>query len=247
MIYYVYDGSFQGLLTAIYEAYYRETKPDDIVKADNPSANLFAELIDIKTDDNKADKVYQAAKGKISTWALRHVFYAYLSELDGVGNLIYRYLQLGFKVGKDIDRYLTDDRVLRIHQISRKVGAERHRLLGLIRFSKLNNGVYYASIEPDYNIVGLVAPHFAKRLSDQNWVIHDLKRGLAALYNQKEWVVSKLDSDKNFILSEEEQEYQNMWQGYFESVSIKERANPRQQRQFMPARYWKHLTEMNEK
>jgi hypothetical protein len=34
--------------------------------------------------------------------------------------------------------------------------------LGLIRFKRLEDDLYYAQIEPDNNIVGLLAPHFSR-------------------------------------------------------------------------------------
>lgn len=41
-----------------------------------------------------------------------------------------------------------------------------------------------------------------------------------------------------------EQGYSALWKQYFETMGTKERVNPRCQRQFMPTRYWKHLTEL---
>ena len=42
-----------------------------------------------------------------------------------------------------------------------------------------------------------------------------------------------------------EQGYSALWKQYFEVMATKERVNPRCQRQFMPTRYHKHLTELN--
>jgi probable DNA metabolism protein len=41
-----------------------------------------------------------------------------------------------------------------------------------------------------------------------------------------------------------EKEYQDLWKKYFETIAIKERTNPRCQKNFMPVRYWKNLTEL---
>jgi probable DNA metabolism protein len=41
-----------------------------------------------------------------------------------------------------------------------------------------------------------------------------------------------------------EEAYRNLWRNYFDSMAIKERTNPRCQRNLMPARYWKNLPEM---
>ena len=38
--------------------------------------------------------------------------------------------------------------------------------------------------------------------------------------------------------------YQQMWKDYFKTMAIKQRINLKLQRQHMPVRYWKYLTEM---
>lgn len=181
MLCYLYDGSFDGLLTAIYEAYYRKETPDKIAtKNDYQDSFLYEEVL-IDTDSDKAQRVYNSIKIKISSQALKHVFYAFLSEVPDAGTWIYQYLKLAWKTGEKIDLHLTDDRVLEIHNINRKVGREIHFMKGLLRFREIKGNAFYAPCEPEFNIVGLLASHFANRLSDQNWIIHDVKRDIGAL------------------------------------------------------------------
>ncbi|MDR1181486.1 MAG: DUF4130 domain-containing protein, partial [Bacteroidales bacterium] len=45
------------------------------------------------------------------------------------------------------------------------------------------------------------------------------------------------------LLAEEECYFQATWKQYLQSISIKERKNPNLQRQHMPKRFWKYLTE----
>lgn len=182
---------------------------------------------------------------RISQDTLENVYYAYLSEKDGVGTIIYQYLKLGWSIGPKIENFHSNSTVKTLHGIAQKVKIERHRMLGLLRFRLLAGPVeiYYAAMEPDNNILALITPHFAKRLSDQNWVIHDLPRGLAALYNQKEWIITEAVDSENFITQEAEEYYQGLWQEYFKRIAIEGRINPNLQRSFMPVRYWKHLVE----
>ncbi len=42
----------------------------------------------------------------------------------------------------------------------------------------------------------------------------------------------------------DERLYQQLWRNYVRYTAITERTNPRKQRQDMPVRYWKYLTEM---
>lgn len=244
-IYYTYDGSFDGLLTAIYEAYYRREKPEKILLEEDYQENLFLKRVHIHTDREKAKRVYNSIKSKISNESLKNIFYTYLSELEDLGTWVYQYLKLGWKIGKHIDLNLADDRVLVIHKIRLKIDREKHLMLGLIRFRRLQGNIYYAPIEPKFNIVGLVAPHFVDRLGEENWVIHDVKRGIGAVYNGEEWIIRDIDLDAELEYGNDEFIYQKLWQEYFKSIAIKNRINPKLQKRNMPMRYWRYLVEKN--
>ncbi|MBB6217526.1 putative DNA metabolism protein [Anaerosolibacter carboniphilus] len=243
MIYYIYDGSFDGLLTCIYEAYYRREKPEKILFREDDQENLLVQKVYIEQDKEKAEKVYTAIRTKISLNALQNVFYTFLSEDEDAGSLIYRYIQLGFKVGKDIDGHLSDERVLDLHKVVQRVTKEKHLMLGLVRFRKVGDNLYYAPITPDNQILGLLAPHFSKRMADQNWIIYDTRRNMAAIYDQKEWILMEMVLERSLEVGEEELFYQQLWQQYFKSIAIKNRMNPKLQKQHMPKRYWKNLVE----
>ena len=242
LIYFIYDGSFEGFLTTIYEAYYREENPDKIIKTEDYEPDLFSQKINIETEEEKADKVYEAIEDKISSASLRKIYHAFLSEIDNIETDIYKYIQLGFKLGSNVDKHLTEDRVYKIQKISKKVGKEKHRLKGLLRFRKIKENMFYAPVEPDYNIIALLAPHFEKRLTNQNWIIHDRKRSIAVLYNTEESVITELE-DIDIDYKEEELFYQKLWQEFFNTIEIKNRKNPELQKQYMPQRYWKYLVE----
>lgn len=244
MLNYIYDGSFEGLLTAIYEAYYRRENPCKFLEDGNLQINLFEENYRVKTDNEKYKKVYTAIKEKISVKTLKDIYYVFLSDtLEDRGTLIFNYIKLGWKLGNKLDCFLSNDDVLRVQNICRKVFSECHLMLGIIRFKLIEEGIYYARIEPDNNIAGILAPHFSKRLSDQNWVIHDVKRGIAAMYNKTDWVLSAVDLPPEAEMHEKETSYQDLWKQYFKSIAIKSRINSKLQKRSMPVRYWRNLVE----
>jgi len=242
-VYYVYDGSFEGLLTAVYEAYYQSMKPDLIVSQANYQEDLLVKKIVIQTDCLKADKVYDAIIKKISYEALQKVFCVFLSELPESATMIYEYLRLGWMIGEKVDFCLSEQKVLNVHTVFKKVSSEKHRMLGFIRFRKIKGNIYYAPIEPDYNIIGLLAPHFARRFNDQYFVIHDVRRNTAVVYNRSEWIISEFTANQVIAFDKDEQNVQNLWKQFFDSITIKDKINPRLQKQFMPKRYWKYLIE----
>ncbi|NLY37477.1 MAG: DNA metabolism protein [Tissierellia bacterium] len=240
---YIYDGSFDGLLTSIYQAYYQKDDIYDIVFEDSQEQNFLFRSTFIVTEEEKAKRVYEAIKMKISKKALKLIFYAYLSEIPGHGIAILEYVRLGFKLGPRVDLHLSNDIVIKINNISNKVAKERHRMTGLARFEELENGIFYCAIEPDYNIVGLLAPHFASRMSNENWIIHDVSRGIKILYNKQEWIVTDIEIKDHLIVKQGEEAYQDLWRTYFKSIAIENKINPKLQKKNMPRRYWKYLVE----
>lgn len=245
MIIYIYDGSFDGLLTSIYQAFYAKIKPDSIVREDEFIENFLCEKLYIKTDIEKSRRVYQAIEEKISHESLQRVFYTYLSELPDIGTLVLKYLQLAFKIGREVNSNLANEDVRNIDKIYRKVGRERHRITGILRFKKIKGDILYGQIEPDYNIIGLLAPHFEGRLKNENFIIHDKKRQIGVFYNKEEWVVKDIEEPDPFLVRETEEIYEDLWRTYFDSISIKTKTNPKLQKSNMPKRYWKYLTEKN--
>lgn len=243
MIHYIYDGSFEGILTAIYHAYYNKEIPEQILSQDDLQESLMVRKVYIETDMEKADKVYHSVETKISKQAMKNIFYVYLSEERDRGTMIYQYLKLGWKMGKSIDGNLKNNHVLVVQNMYKKVSKEIHLMLGLVRFKELKNNVLYAAIEPDYNIVFALADHFAERISNERWIIHDIRRNIAVVYNKEEWLLTELKLKGDIELHQEEESYQKLWKQYFKSISIENKVNPRLQKGYMPVRYWKHLIE----
>lgn len=243
MIIYLYDGTFEGLLTAIYEAYYSGPRPDQIMQEETFQPNLLDETRLITTDNQKADRVYDSIKRRISGTALKNTYGVFLSEDPQAGTLIYRYLRLGWKLGSKVDLNLIHQDVLPVHRLNQRVNRETHRMLGLVRFQLLEKNLYYAPIEPDHNIVAMLAPHFLNRMGEQHWLIHDLKRGIGVLCNGAGWILTDVAEEYLPEMAQEEVHFQSLWKTYFKHIAIPERKNLRLQRSHMPARYWRHLTE----
>jgi len=242
LVRYIYDGSFDGFLSVIYACYYTRI-PESIERENDYNFDMLYEDIVIETDMNKSNKVYKAIIEKISQDTLFHVYQAFLSEEYGVELKLFKYIQIGFKLGSKVNDLLTDTTVNEVQKYSRKVGFEAHRFLGLVRFQEFK-GILYAAIKPTYNIVELIGNHFSARLKNEKWVIHDVKRKIGIVYENNEMILRDLKFEKLESHEEEELFYQNLWKVFHKSVSIKERTNERLQMQHMPKKYWDNLIEM---
>ena len=243
MLIYVYDGTFEGLLTAVFEAYYRKQQPEGIEAQMSLQYGLLNEYVYIDTDEGKFSRVYESIRTKISSEALEWAYHVFLSGDFQAGTTIYEYLKLGWSMGSRVNLHLSDDRVLRVYKIYLRVAHEAHIMMGFVRFKLVEGGIYYAPISPDSNIIELLAPHFSERLADQNWIIHDAKRNIAVLYNKMEWIVTDFTAGEDIRLDSVEKGYQQLWKEFFNTIGIASRVNPKLQKQLMPKRYWKYMTE----
>ena len=243
MVDYLYDGTFEGLLTCIHFHYYNG-KAAGIYVRDEYQPSMLQPYVEVETDQSKADTVYEAIIKKISSYDLRRIYRVYKSDEDGKEKMILDYVRLGFKLGGKISMMHGNPIVFEVQRIDKKVGNEVHRLKGLIRFSEMDGGVLYSPIEPDNDMVEFLAHHFCDRYKNEPFIIHDLKRNKALVAYGGDWYVTHFTKEKVSGISDDEQKYRDLWKQYFQDIAIKERINPRCQKNLMPVRYWKHLTEM---
>lgn len=238
---YITDGSFEGILTAIFEAFLHKEEPENIVSREQYQISMVTGLRDIETSQEKSDRVYKAIVDKMSNEVIEVLYRAYLHEHPDVGIAIYRYIRIGLKIGRKVISYLQNPDILRVNDMSQKVLTEINLFLGILRFKKLKNGIYYAKFEPDNNITMLLSNHFAERLSDQPWIIHDTKRDIYALYD----TIQVVFSNEHLTIPEDiiDEKFEILWKKYFKAIAIESRMNPKLQKQFMPRRYWGNLTE----
>lgn len=243
---YIYDASFEGFLTCVYASYYQE-KATAISTTEKYQGSLIEEPVEIITDQGKAVKVYKAIEKKISLIDLRRIYRVFNSSLPDKEMVILSYIELGFKLGDKISLYYTDPIVKKFENAQYKVGREVERMLGLTRFSGIGGGILYARIEPEHDILEFIAGHFSDRLKNDPFVIHDAGREKAIISQGGNWYVSRFteeDYQEMPSISKDENEIRKLWKKYFETIAIKERLNPKCQKNLMPVRYWKNLTEM---
>ena len=235
-----YDKTFEGLLTAVFDAYSRRTFPDRLLRVGEP-APLFADATyTVVTDTPRAERVRLELMRKLPAEATPLILRAWLSEQPAVDELLFRYIRKSLDAPESIATNFADPDVLEVRNLKQ-----------FVRFSKTADGLYVAPIRPLYNALPLAVPHFTDRFSDQPWVIYDLRRRYGYHYDLQTTrevtladdaaLRSRLDPD---LLADDEQRFQDLWRTYFRSLTIRERLNPRKQRQDMPVRFWPHLTEM---
>jgi len=244
-----YDGSFYGLIFALAPFLKRRQLPDAI----DPENALQPSLLDFQ--ENRADsaplalssyahdpEIFRLPGVTKETW--QNAWHAFLSEAQGIEMAIARYLLLALEKSGRVDAFMTDDRVRFIHRLSRRVLAERHRFMGLLRFRNIGPNLFYAPLHSDNFILPILAPFFVSRLSDQQWLIHDRRRQIAAVYNLKTWTMIERAANDTPVESSEEQAAQKLWQKFFDSIAVRERLNLALQQKFIPKKYRQDLIEL---
>jgi probable DNA metabolism protein len=251
MLCFLYDKTFDGLLTCVFDAFNRKEFPDDIAGEDK-QLPLFVESFRVITDETKADRVLQGLRKKISQSALDMLFITFLSEMDGIEMRIFRYIRRALLAERSIETNFADPDVLELSKIYRKVGREEERMRQFVRFQKTADGMFFAVMEPAYNVLPLTARFFKTRYADQQWIVYDVRREYGLYYDLESVETihfeqlpiapetGLLSADK---LDEYETAFQDLWKDYLKAITIRERLNLKLQRQHMPKRFWKYLTE----
>jgi probable DNA metabolism protein len=247
----VYDGSFEGWLTAVFQVYESKYADVSIKREGQAQPNAFGKTHFIQTDNAKAKRVWNGLKQKISAGAASQVYKTFLSEIPSIEDTLLRYVQYVFASKSIVECDYSNEDVHKVQQTSRKVHREKHRMEAFVRFQLTRDQLYYAIVQPDFNVLPLVIRHFKERYADQRWLIYDSRRKYGIYYD----LTTVQTVDINFsedtaggenisaIYDENEPLYQMLWQQYFGSVNIAARKNTKLHVQHMPKRYWRYLTE----
>lgn len=248
---YLYDGTFNGLLTVIFETYRLKAPATRICPDEDWQENLFDEPTIVDTNKEYAARVKKGITGKAGNKSVKMLYRCLLSEQADVEMLIYTFVRKAMASGLNYADNFRDETVLQLQQIDKKMGREIHRMHAFVRFQQTKDDIYYAVIEPDFNVLPLIIDHFEKRYPAQTWLIYDSKRHYGMFYNQQETEAITFSEQDHLhlrqlspaILEQGETDYQQAWQTYFSSTNIPERRNIKLHLQHVPRRYWKYLTE----
>lgn len=208
-------------------------------------SSFLDEYIHVEEDPEKARKVARSIQKKIGMDAYLSVCYGILYKEDML-NVVYKYLRLGFQVGKQINSFLTEPVVMEMMEIRRKVGNEAHLWRELLRFDKVN-GYYVAHLDGKSDIVEIVGNHFADRMPSEDWMIIDDRRKKAMVHPKDErsylYHMTLEEWEKMKETEKQTDGFSELWNVFFQYTAIKERENLKCQRNHFPLWMRTHATE----
>ncbi len=247
---YIFDETLEGLLTAVFEWF--ERKPGGVILKTHKSfqPSIFESSLTIINTRDKADRVWKGLNLKLEKDWMRRVYCTYLADHPENYNSLFHFICYIFSHPAGAEKDYGNPLVLAVAQIAKKVEREKHRMEAFIRFQHTTDDIFYCGIDPDFNVLPLIANHFKNRYADQKWIIYDLKRHYGLFYDL--YKVEEISIDASLtslkhptsnILNEKEELYVNLWKDYFKSTNIESRKNTKLHVQHVPKRYWKYLTE----
>ncbi len=238
---FITDGSPEGFFTAVFDAF--NQKDANITSDTHVQLALDSEVIRVIPDAGKSGRVLRGIYN-CDRYAAEEISLVLRSCDPLKEQIVFEYIKKLMQIKFPIRKRLSLSEVIRFNEISYKVTGETHRLKGLLRFMECAGGVLYAPYSPDNNITDLLMAHFAERLKSEKFVIHDLNRKIAGMYDGREWIMGYA-GEADIYLSEQEKAFESLWKKYYKAVDIKERPHENQMKRSMPVRYWKFLPEKN--
>ncbi|MEG1425937.1 MAG: TIGR03915 family putative DNA repair protein [Raoultibacter sp.] len=202
---YVYDGTPEGLLTAIFFAYVRREEPDDILRPEFAQIRLGQEVFEVQTDIKFALRVQRGISKACGDAVSDAVLATALSDDANAGTAIYRFVRYALKKnaggscagckrkaacggacarggGRGVLSDVAHPEVVAFHKLNRAVYNERHRIMQFLRFEHLQGDVWFARCNPKASVVPLVMDWFTGRFNTQNFMIYDEVHKIAGVY-----------------------------------------------------------------
>ncbi len=254
---YTFDGSFEGFLGVVFRGFRDKREPEAIIARSSLAQLPLGQVVHVDADPHEAERVRKGIIERSDRRNLRLLHVAFLSETPATNQVLWRYLKKLFAAPPGgYFRNMLDEDVHDLVQSARRVRREVHRFHGFLRFQRTKDDMYAAAIDPDNDIVRLLAPHFRARFHDRQWVIYDTRRSYGIWYDGERVREVAMEAgafrpDTGLIREQarahDEDYYTRLWQEYYDAINIIERKNHRQMKSFMPKRYWKYLPEKNKK
>lgn len=248
------EDSMEGILTGVYEAY--QFKKDmgiaghdriHLAVGEPETHRLFTEYRNTDTDHGKAEKVTNTIIRRLGDEAWYRLCMAMVSGFADKADAVYHTIVLGLNAhDRTVTDRLQEDCVQRTFKYARASDNELCHLKQFLRFAELQNGMLYAKIDAKHHVLPFLMPHFADRLPADNFVIYDENTQVFGLHArfQKWYLLRGADFDEeSLVYSGMEEEYQNLFIRFCESIAIEARVNPKLQRNMLPLRFRPNMVE----
>lgn len=259
-IIYVCEDSLTGIFSGIYEVWKRKMTAEEagLEVGDSFERRLFCEYIFCKADERKALAVIRMIQKNLGADVYEKISYALLSADRRKAEMVFRAMLEAKKLSRKdrLMEHLGNEAVRAVFGMYRQVANEAHHYKGFVRFRELKNKTLFAKIEPKHAVLPCIAEHFADRFPQENWIIYDKTHEVFLIHEKgkryyflQQYMCMKGDSGSAQKIaggfSEEEMDYEALWKGFVQSISVAERENRALQNQNLPLRFRTNLVEFS--
>lgn len=235
---YFYDGSKEAFLTALALSF---CDKEAVLTSGNKQLALGQETVFVAGDRARA----AAAEKRLLSFdksCMNDLDFLLRSGDSDKDAVAFAYFRLLARLKRPIRDMLAENAALAARECIQRIGTELHRMRGFIRFMESASGALYAPCSPDHDIIDLLLPHFRARLPHYPFVLHDVTRKKAAIYDGNHSFCAPLERAE-VLLSADENAWQALWRNYYKTVNIPERERLKQMRGYLPVRYRKFMNE----
>ena len=257
---YVCEDSLTGIFSGIYEVWKRKITAEEagLEVGDSFERRLFCEYIFCKAEERKALAVIRMIQKNLGVDVYEKISYALLSADRRKADMVFRAMLEAKKLSRKdrLMEHLGNEAVRAVFGMYRQVANEAHHYKGFVRFRELKNKTLFAKIEPKHAVLPCIAEHFADRFPQENWIIYDKTHEVFLIHEKgkryyflQQYMCMKGDSGSAQKIaggfSEEEMDYETLWKGFVQSISVAERENRALQNQNLPLRFRTNLVEFS--
>ena len=249
---YICQDTITGICSALYDAWKEARDQEAGVELKGKiQQRLFCEYREVTESESKSAALQRMIKRNLGYNTYWDIYHAILSDDDEKAEVVFRMMQQARKLEDStrIMEHLGNPDVARVFELSRRVSNEAHAYKEFIRFRELENRVLFSEITPKSQVLTCIAGHFADRFPLENWMIYDKTHETFLIHvERRPWKLVRgemLNMDAASRVTEEQRKYEELWRGFFNSIAIKERENPRLQQTHLPKRYRREMTEFS--
>ena len=271
-------GTTEGVLAAVGAAYLAHADPDlvRLERRDLCQPRFGEEVVEVDEGDRSvalARRVFDGFEARAARdcgrtrggscpatcdyACARRVIFACANDSPDMPEQVHRYLRLGFSHGMGVREMLSHPVVVAFDELARRVSNECEHTRQFVRFSRMEDGSFFASFSPNANTVPLTSAYFAARMQGERFCLADPTHGVAAFHERgrRGCSIARLDAglmerlhEQGRSIASDERYVREMWRTFYNGMTLDGRDASQRgydlRASWMPKRFWGGLTEL---
>jgi probable DNA metabolism protein len=236
-----YDGSYNGFLTVVYQAFSKKCFPETIVTPETAVESLFPAYW-IETDEQIARRINNRLAQRLRSENYRFIRDGFCCSAENKERYLLDAIQIGLSTADLLQNHLGHPAILALSKSIQSLYGEAHSYKGFIRFEQIGE-LLYSQIKPKHACLPYLCPHFAERYPNQTIMIYDQTHRLLGIIDKGKVTFIEEAQPPCFEKEQHEKEIEQQWKTFLKAVTINERTNKTSQLTHMPKRYHSNMTE----